>query len=43
MRHAALHRHQHIGKGGEPEPELIGLKRCRRGAVGKQIELAFLG
>src|SRR5690348_12395257 len=34
--------HQHIGHGSEPQAELVGAHRGRRGAVGEEIELALL-
>jgi hypothetical protein len=33
---------QDIGEGGEPQAHLVGAHGCRGGAVGEQIELAFL-
>src|SRR5438128_11462704 len=33
---------EHIGHRREPEPELVGAHRSSRGAVGEQVELAFL-
>jgi hypothetical protein len=33
---------QHIGHRGAPQPELVGPHGGGRGAVGEQIELAFL-
>ena len=33
-------RHQHVGERREPQAELIGAHRRRRGAVGEQVELA---
>ena len=30
---------QHVGHGGEPQAELIGLHGGRRGAIGEQLEL----
>lgn len=39
---AAQRADQHIGHGGEPEPELVGAYGGGRSAVGEQVELAFL-
>ena len=33
---------QHIGHRGEPQAQLVGAHGGRRGAVGEQVELAFL-
>ena len=39
----ASHRlHQHVGKRGEPEPELVGPHGGGTGAVGIKVELALL-
>ena len=34
--------HQHVGERREPQSQLIGPHGRRRGAVGKQVKLAFL-
>ena len=39
---AAQRADQHIGHRGEPQPQLVGAHGGGRGAVGEQIELAFL-
>ena len=39
---AAQRAEQHIGHGGEPQPQLVGAHGGGRGAVGEQIELALL-
>ena len=33
--------HEHVGGGGQIQPELIGAHRCRAGPVGEQIQLLF--
>ena len=40
MRRKALQ--ENVGEGGKPQPQLIGAHGRRRGAVGKQVGLAFL-
>src|SRR5271165_1878328 len=32
---------ENIGERGEPQPELVGAHRGRRGAIGEQVALAF--
>ena len=39
---AAQGAEQDVGHRGEPQPQLIGAHRRRRGAVGEQVDLAFL-
>ena len=41
-RDAAQRAHEHIGHGGEPQPQLVGAHGRRRRAVGEQVELALL-
>ena len=38
----AQRREQHVGKGGEPQPQLIGAQDRRRRAIGEQVELLLL-
>ena len=33
--------HEHVGGGGQIQPELIGAHRCRAGPVGEQTQLLF--
>src|SRR2546423_11991311 len=39
---AAQRAEQHVSKRGEPQAQLIGAHGRRRGAVSKQVQLAFL-
>ena len=39
---AALLLHEHIGKGGKPQPQLIALKLMSGSAVAEQIQLMLL-
>ena len=40
--YAAESGHEHIGKRGEPQPQLVGAQVPRRGPVCEEVELAFL-
>ena len=39
---AAQRFEQHVGEGGEPQPELVGAHGRRRRAIGEQVELLLL-